>query len=43
MLDTSEEETESEQELDEFVNNNQDFSWVNSYYEEDRGASECRF
>ena len=43
MLDASQNDAESEPELDEFVNNNQYFSWINLYYEEDPGASECRF
>ena len=42
-LDVNQDDTESEPELDEFVNNNfdnQDFSSVNSDYEEDRSVSE---
>ena len=42
-LDTNQDDTESEPELDEFVNNNfdnQDFSSVNSDCEEDRSVSE---
>ena len=42
-LDANQDDTESEPELDEFVNSNfdnQDFSSVNSGYEEDRSVSE---